>query len=209
MASSQTRNEERPATQAQINTFRRRRLMESTIRLMAEKGVSGATVRAITADAGVSHGLIGHYYPTKDDLLVASLEHLFSGVAEDVRHQIDAAGPNPLARLKALPEALFSPTVFTEQNRAAFLALWHEIRFNDAVRDANRGFYTGYRQRVCALFQAVTGANGEVEAAATGLIALSDGLWLEISIGAGQTDPAKAVALCHAFIEQQLLLCAG
>ena len=204
MASTQTRKEERPATQAQINAFRRRRLMESTIRLMAEKGVSGATVRAITADAGVSHGLIGHYYPTKDDLLVASLEHLFSGVAEDVRHQVDAAGPDPLARLKALPVALFSPKVFTEQNRAAFLALWHEIRFNDAVREANRDFYAGYRQRVRTLFQAVTGTDAEVDAAVTGLIALSDGLWLEISIGAGQADSEKAVSLCHAFIEQQI-----
>ena len=209
MADTTTRSEQRPATQVQINAFRRRRLMESTLRLMAEKGVSGATVRAITADAGVSYGLIGHYYPTKDDLLVASLEHLFSGVADDVRCQVDAAGPDPLMRLKALPEALFSPTVFTEQNRSAFLALWHEIRFNDAVRDANRGFYAGYRQRVRALFLAVTGADGEVVAAATGLIALSDGLWLEISIGAGQADPDKAVALCHAFIDQQLAATAG
>lgn len=204
LSSTKTGNQDRPATQAEINTFRRRRLMESTIRLMAEKGVSGATVRAITADAGVSHGLIGHYYPTKDALLVASLEHLFTGVAEEVRRQIDASGPDPLARLKALPEALFSQTVFTEQNRAAFLALWHEIRFNDAVREANRDFYAGYRERVRALFRQAMGGPKEVEAAATGLIALSDGLWLEISIGAGQADSDKAIALCHAFIDQQL-----
>ncbi len=204
MPDAVTAKRERPETQAEINEFRRMRLMESTIRLMAEKGVGGATVRAITADAGVSHGLIGHYYPTKDDLLVASLQHLFSGVAEDVRRQIDAAGPDPLVRLRALPEGLFSASVFTAQNRAAFLALWHEIRFNDAVRDANRDFYSGYRQRVRALFQAVAGPDVDVEQAVTGLIALSDGLWLEISIGAGEANPDKAVALCHAFIDQQL-----
>ena len=204
MPDAVTAKRERPATQSEINEFRRLRLMESTIRLMAEKGVGGATVRAITADAGVSHGLIGHYYPTKDDLLVASLQHLFSGVAEDVRRQIDDAGPDPLARLRALPVGLFSASVFTEKNRAAFLALWHEIRFNDAVRDANRDFYSGYRQRVHALFQAVAGPDTDVGQAVTGLIALSDGLWLEISIGAGQADPDKAVALCHAFIDQQL-----
>lgn len=204
MPDAVTAKRDRPATQAEINEFRRMRLMESTIRLMAEKGVGGATVRAITADAGVSHGLIGHYYPTKDDLLVASLQHLFLGVADDVRSQIDAAGPDPLARLRALPEGLFSASVFTPQNRAAFLALWHEIRFNDAVRDANRDFYSGYRQRVRALFQAVAGPNADVDQAVSGLIALSDGLWLEISIGAGEADPDKAVALCQAFIDQQL-----
>jgi TetR/AcrR family transcriptional repressor of bet genes len=195
---------DRPATQVEINEFRRLRLMESTIHLMAEKGVSGATVRAITTDAGVSHGLIGHYYPSKDDLLVASLKHLFSGVTEDVRRHIDAAGPDPMARLKALPEALFSEGVFTARNRAAFLALWHEIRFNEAVREANRHLYVGYHQRVRALFQAVTPLGSDLDDAVTGLIALSDGLWLEMSIGAGEGDQQKAIRLCHAFIDQQL-----
>ncbi len=140
--------------------------MESTIGLLAEKGVGGATVRAITSNAGVSHGLIRHFYETKDDLLVASLQHLFSVVADDVCHQIEAAGPDPMARLRALPMALFSPSVFTTRNRAAFLALWHDIRFNQPVRDANRGS-VGYRKRVQALFAAVIESECAIEDPAT------------------------------------------
>ena len=203
----QTVKPQRPGTQPEINEFRRARLMESTIRLLAEKGVAGATVRAITGDAEVSHGLIGHYYATMDELLVAALEHLFAGVATDVAGQIAAAGEDPIARLRALPEALFSAAIFTETNRSAFLAFWHEIRFNEAVQRANQALYDGYRERVCGFFSeaaAYLGQEIDCESAAIGLIALSDGLWLELSISAGEVDADRAAELCHGFIDTQL-----
>jgi len=206
------RTRKRPATQPEINDFRRRRLVEATIELLAEKGVAGATVRAITAAADTSHGLIGHYYASKDDLLVAALQHLFTTAGEEIGRQIDATGDDSMVRLKAMPRAMFSSQVLSERTLSAFLALWHEIRFNDTVREANRQLYVGYRNRSVVLFAAAASRLGialDTEAAATGLIALVDGLWLELAIGAGTITPRKAVALCHAYIDQQLGLKPG
>ena len=202
-----TRQRQRPGTQPEINEFRRLRLMEATIALLAEKGVAGATVRAITARAGTSHGLIGHYYTSKDELLVAALDHLFTTVADEIAQQVARAGDDPLDRLRAMPRAMFSPQVFTETTRSAFLALWHEVRFNAAVREANRQLYIGYRNRSLAHFRSSAAHLGiaiDAEGAATGLIAMIDGLWLELSIGAGSTTRQKAVALCHDYIDHQL-----
>lgn len=198
---------QRPGTQPEINEFRRMRLMEATIALLAEKGAAGATVRAITAAAGTSHGLIGHYYANKDELLIAALGHLFNTVADEIARQVARAGDEPLARLKAVPKAMFSPQVFTETSSAAFLALWHEIRFNAGVREANRQLYVGYRNRSLVHFRETArklGVEIDAEGAATGLIALIDGLWLELAIGAGSTTRQKAVILCHDYIDQQL-----
>jgi TetR/AcrR family transcriptional regulator, transcriptional repressor of bet genes len=202
----------RPGTQPEINEYRRLKLMEATIALLAEKGVAGATVRAITAAAGTSHGLIGHYYASKDELLVAALDHLFNTVARDVAQQVEKAGDDPVVRLKAVPRAMFSSQVFTETSRSAFLALWHEVRFNTAVRDANRQLYVGYRNRSLHHFREAArklGTEIDAEGAATGLIALIDGLWLELSIGAGATTRQKAVALCHDYIDHQLGIAAS
>lgn len=202
-----TRQQLRPGTQPEINEFRRLRLMEATIALLAEKGVAGASVRAITAAAGTSHGLIGHYYANKDELLVAALDHLFTTVAGEVARQVARTGEDPLTRLKAVPRAMFSPQVFTDTTRSAFLALWHEVRFNAAVREANRQLYAGYRKRSLNHFRDAAqqlGVEVDVEGAVTGLIALIDGLWLELSIGASSTTRQKAVALCHDYIDHQL-----
>lgn len=202
----------RPGTQPEINEFRRLKLMEATIALLAQKGVAGATVRAITSAAGTSHGLIGHYYANKDELLVAALDHLFTTVGQEIAHQVARAGDDPVVRLKAVPRAMFSSQVFTETSRSAFLALWHEVRFNAKVREANKQLYVGYRNRSLNHFREAArkiGTEIDAEGAATGLIALIDGLWLELSIGAGSTTRQKAVALCHDYIDHQLGLAPG
>ncbi len=201
------KTEQRPRTQPEINEYRRRLLMEATIDMLAKKGVAGATVRAITAAAGTSHGLIGHYYANKDELLVAALQHLFGRIVDDTAKAIEAAGDDMVARLYAWPRAMFSTSVFTPTNRAAFLALWHEIRFNPAVRDANRELYRGYRERAEKRFAraaAQLGRDIDASRATLGLVALIDGLWLDLSLEVGAVDRKGAIQICHDFIDERL-----
>lgn len=50
------------------------RILEAAGRLFAERGVTGATVRDIARDAGVTHPLIHHYWGSKAALLAAVLQ---------------------------------------------------------------------------------------------------------------------------------------
>lgn len=52
---------------------RRKALLEAAIRLFSEKGFSGVELREIASSAGVTVGLIRHYYGTKDDLIDAAV----------------------------------------------------------------------------------------------------------------------------------------
>ena len=54
----------------------RARLLESAIGCLAELGWGGATVAVIAARAGVSRGATQHYFPTREDLFTAALEHM-------------------------------------------------------------------------------------------------------------------------------------
>lgn len=49
-------------------------ILASARSLFAERGFSGTSVRAVAASAGVDPSLVHHYYGTKDDLFLASLE---------------------------------------------------------------------------------------------------------------------------------------
>jgi AcrR family transcriptional regulator len=48
---------------------KRRRILEAAIRVFAEHGYHGARVGDIAEDAGVAHGLLYHYFASKDDVL--------------------------------------------------------------------------------------------------------------------------------------------
>lgn len=198
---------QRPRTHPEINEYRRTSFVEGALRSLAERGVSGTTVSTICAAAGSSRGLLGHYYKGKDEVMVAALRHLFGKMTGSVGAALDRAGTSPLARLRALPAALFSRQTFTEVNRTAFLALWHETRFNTPVRQANRQLYRKYVARTEHLFAdaaAELGLSIDARRAALGFVALSDGLWLDMSIHDDLIDPAQAIELCQRHIEREL-----
>ena len=197
----------RPHTQVEINEYRRRLLVEGTIKSMAERGVAGTTVRSICEDAGSSRGLIAHYYANKEELVAEAFRHLFTTVSRHVREAQDRVGGTALDRLKALPKLIFSPPVFTEFNRHAFLAFWHEIRFNPAVRQVNKELYLDYTKRTEANFaRAAEECHVSIDyrSAAIGLLALIDGLWLELSIDDKAVSRGKAIELCLRYIDNQL-----
>ena len=53
----------------------RARIRDAALRLFAERGVDGATIRDIAAEAGVSLGLVRHHFGAKDELRAACDEY--------------------------------------------------------------------------------------------------------------------------------------
>jgi AcrR family transcriptional regulator len=57
-------------------------IREAAMRLFADRGVAGVTVRDIAAEAGVSPSLVIHHYRTKDGLKAAVDERVSTALAE-------------------------------------------------------------------------------------------------------------------------------
>ncbi|GAA4368190.1 TetR/AcrR family transcriptional regulator [Paeniglutamicibacter cryotolerans] len=57
---------------------RRVELVEATWRIIARLGLDAATMREVAAEAGFANGALKPYFPTKDDLLQATFNYVFS-----------------------------------------------------------------------------------------------------------------------------------
>lgn len=201
------KKQDRPRTHPEINEFRRRTLIEGTIRSLAEHGVAGTTVRSICEEANSSRGLMNHYFASKEHLLEEAFRYLYELAARQVAKKQRQAGDDPVAQLRALPEAVFSPQVNTPLIRNAFLAFWHEIRFSPMVRQANQRAYRSYLAKTESLFAAAAEARGlslDARQAAMGLITMIDGYWLALSIYDHLSSRDAAIRCCLNYIETQL-----
>ncbi|MFM8827023.1 MAG: TetR family transcriptional regulator [Actinomycetota bacterium] len=69
------------------------RMVRAAGELLSEVGPRAATVRAVAARAGVNHGLVHHYFGSKDGLLRAAMVRLVSEHAEFARRM---AGGDPM-----------------------------------------------------------------------------------------------------------------
>ncbi|MCH0542950.1 TetR/AcrR family transcriptional regulator [Streptomyces sp. MUM 203J] len=54
----------------------RRRLLESAVACLAERGWAGSTVSVVAEHAGVSRGAAQHHFPTREDLFTAAVEYV-------------------------------------------------------------------------------------------------------------------------------------
>ena len=108
----------------------RQRLLEATVECLVERGWSGTTTTLVSQRAGVSRGAQLHHFPTKNDLVVAAVEHL-SEVRGAELADAAAALPNGRRRTRAVLEMLaehFTSPVFT-----AALELWVAARTDPAL----------------------------------------------------------------------------
>lgn len=71
------------ATQAERRAGTRRTLLDAAARVLVEDGTAGFTTSAITARAGVSNGALFRHFPTRLDLLAATLEHVLARLRDD------------------------------------------------------------------------------------------------------------------------------
>ena len=108
----------------------RARLLEATVDCLVEHGFSGTSTTLVSERAGVSRGAQLHHFPTKNDLVVAAVEHL----TEVRAAELAAAAvelPTGARRTRAVLQMLgdhFASPVFT-----AALELWVAARTDETL----------------------------------------------------------------------------
>lgn len=64
----------------------RESLLEATLQVIYAQGYLGATTKEIAKAAGVSRGALLHHFPTRTDIILASMVHLLDGASLDIRN---------------------------------------------------------------------------------------------------------------------------
>jgi AcrR family transcriptional regulator len=111
----------------------RQRLLEATVDCLVERGFAGTSTTLVSDRAGVSRGAQLHHFPTKNDLVLAAVEHLSEQRAVELE-QASRRLPTGRQRTRAVLEMLgdhFSGHVFT-----AALELWVAARTDEQLHAA-------------------------------------------------------------------------
>jgi AcrR family transcriptional regulator len=86
------KSETQPFARATRKAVRRAQLLSTALELFCQFGYAGTSTKKIADAAGVTEGLLFHYFPTKADLLLAvgAREHTFAGRVLTLIQQADA-----------------------------------------------------------------------------------------------------------------------
>lgn len=201
-----------PRFSRELPEQRRAMLIEAATRCLSRGGIGAFTVDSICREAGVSRGLINHYFDGLDGLLVevyrASMyKNVSMHIEEAKRRRADQLDWPPEVALVELVSSNFSPRYFNGGNLLLWLSLWGEIAVNPRLKEAHRELYAAYRAELAEDISAVAAARGrDVDAPtlARNFIALVDGLWLEWCLDETVLTPEAAEAAAFEMIEAQV-----
>ncbi|KKW91265.1 TetR family transcriptional regulator [Sphingobium chungbukense] len=176
---------------------RRQALIEATARCLAEKGVGGTSVRVICAYAGVSAGLLTHYFDGVDALILATYRDVGEKVGAAMERAVAEAGPDPRDRLWAYLRANFQPPVLDPNLLATWISFWSLNKTNPAIAATHAETYGSVREHLEVLLREAAPQIPRPDAriAAIGLTAMVDGLWLELCLDSSTFTIQEALGM--------------
>jgi len=183
---------------------RREIFAAAALRVIMREGEAGLTVRAVASEAGFTTGALTHYFHSKDQLLIEASELS----ARLVRDQMERAGRVVPAR-EAIRKVVALALPLTAETRGywrIWLAYWERSSYDDEVSRVMRLRYDEWRGRLETLLRRAQ-AEGDLakgvnpRETAESLIALVDGIGVQVVLGVSRISAARQRAMFDAWLE--------
>ncbi|WP_075182510.1 transcriptional regulator BetI [Pantoea sp. 1.19] len=187
-----------------MQVIRRRQLIDATLNTINEVGLQDATIAQIARRAGVSTGIISHYFRDKNGLLEATMRDVTAQLRTAVQQRLRALpDASTEVRLCAIVDGNFDDSQVHSAAMKAWLDFWassmHQPMLNRLQQVSSRRLLT----TLVAEFQRDL-PRAEARRAGYGLAAMIDGLWLRAALSGDPFDQPQAKTLTTRFIRQCL-----
>jgi betaine-aldehyde dehydrogenase len=192
-----------PVPRDELEETRRAQLIEVTIDSLADVGYVGTTLAQIARRAGVSPGLVAHYFGDKDGLLEAAFRTLSRGIATRVRAALAIAG-TPRGRVQAVIDVNLAPEEFDRRTGTAWLAFWGQVLHVEGLKRVQAAYQRRMLSNLRSDLRSMIPGE-EARSLAAMIAAMIDGVWLRAALSQWQeADSGSARSLLTAFVDGRL-----
>jgi AcrR family transcriptional regulator len=176
---------------------RRATLARAALRLCAREGLAAVTVGLVAREAGISKGLVQHYFPAKADLLRATAETMRADVERAMAEAVQVAD-GPLDMLRRTLLGLVDLAANEPVLRLAGHAFLAQAGADPAVRSLYRDGALALHTQFAGLVDQVRPRPGvDPVAEAHALLGLADSLADSVLVGATPRAAAETIIDYH------------
>ena len=167
-----------------------------------EHGINGTTISKISKHAGVSNGIVHHYFHNKDDLLEATmrlmLEHLKHGILK--RKQ---TANSHYECIIAIIEGNFSAKQVEHKSTKIWCSFWAEALHQPALKRLEIISKSRMKSNLAYHLKHLLSAK-KTEIVASTMASLIAGLWLHGAFDEQGIDVVNAKSLCLNYLKLEL-----
>jgi AcrR family transcriptional regulator len=190
-----------------VEEERRQQILQATWHVIAVSGFRSLRVSDVAKRAGVSSGMIHYYFDSKRDLLKAAFERYYA-YSMQRRQWIMETGKGPLELLKLIVDSYVPVDDETLEGWHVWSELWVEGLQEPDLQELNEDFYGQWRRQVAGIISDGQDAGvireGSAIELANMLIAMIDGLAIQVLLGSRSMTAERMRTTCTAFIDEML-----
>ncbi len=185
-----------------MEPLRKRELIDAAIRTIGQRGSLDVTVAEIAHEAGVSAALAHHYFGGKEQLILATMQHLLKELGNDLRSALQSA-TTPAARVAAVIAVNFSASQFAPETVAAWLAFYVHAQKSEETRRLLRIYARRTHSNLAFGLGQLTDRATAIQIA-EGAGAMIDGLYIRHALRNGAPEASSAIALVEDYVTTKL-----
>ncbi|WP_163391299.1 transcriptional regulator BetI [Enterovibrio norvegicus] len=184
--------------------IRRPQLVEATMAVIDDVGLAGASVSLISKKAGVSAGIINHYFGGKHGLMEETMRSVLRQLSSGVQQRLRLVDRNdPKARILAIVEGNFDGNQVNSKVTKTWLAFWAHAMHEPALFRLQRVNAQRLLSHLTLELKMLMPAE-RAAFVAQGIAAMIDGIWLRGALNPDGIAPKSAVAAIEDYLELQL-----
>src|SRR6476659_11089398 len=130
-----TKKQSKKPRQGDKSLSTRRQLIESTIKAIAAGGLQEATLTVVYDMSGISRGLVGYHFRSKDQMLKETLAYLADEYRSGWEATLTDPDASPEERLLGLIDFDLGTVVCSRSRVAVWYAFWGSVRTKQLYRD--------------------------------------------------------------------------
>tara|TARA_R100001377_G_scaffold85072_1_gene70190 strand:- start:313 stop:918 length:606 start_codon:yes stop_codon:yes gene_type:complete len=187
-----------------MKPVRKQQLINATLESVAQYGLQNTTIITISRIAGLSSGIISHYFGGKQELVEATVKHLLDQLKSALLERINQQDLSATKRLEMIIEANFTQLQRSSPATKTWLSFWAQSMHQPGLARLQHINSKRLYSNLLFSFRQVFSEDQAVIASKQ-TAAMIDGFWLRSALSPRPEEEFKqAEQLCKKFIDDLL-----
>lgn len=188
-----------------MEKIRKQQLIEATLESVEKHGLQGTTISSISKLAGVSTGIISHYFGGKGGLIKGTTIYLLEQLRQDFLVQFNTQKPTAIERINYIINANFSTAQSSNRAAISWLSFWVLSMHSDELSQLQKVNHARLASNLRFAFKTLV-KREYVDHCTSILAAQIDGQWLRCALShSDEVMFATAANECKALAQQLIV----
>ncbi|MDN3613936.1 MAG: transcriptional regulator BetI [Vibrio gallaecicus] len=184
--------------------IRKPQLVKATMAVIDRVGLHAASIALISKEAGVSTGIINHYFGGKHGLLEETMREILRQLSNTITTQLKALPVDAhQQRINAIINGNFEGYQAENQVAKTWLAFWSYSMHDEKLKRLQRVNEKRLLSHLKIELKSMLSPE-QAELVAHGIASLIDGIWLRGTLNPEGIDANKAHAIINDYLDKQL-----